>query len=182
MHLADLTPAVLRLQDGWRIRGKLQVISVTGGLLCLSEPLSQGCQVKVLFLTHAGPVLGDAEMLNRVPSGLQPFRFTTLCEDDRSRLQALIEPSMDQNHSDQDQLQKKRGDTYEGVWFCFKCTCGVVGWFVVPNHVNFGGLLSPILTGCCPKLHRTTIRGIDAERAWMAPEQKTPAWYPAKSN
>jgi len=185
MHLADLTPAVLRLQNGWRIRGKLQVISVTGGLLCLSKPLSQGCQVKVLFLTHAGPVLGAAEMLNSVPSGLQPFRFTTLCEDDWSRLQAMIQPSMDQSHSDHGQLRKQcilRGAVDEGVWFCFKCTCGAIGWFVVPNHVNFGGLLSPLLTGCCPKLHRTTLRGVDAEKAWMAPKQTTPAWYPAKSN
>jgi len=107
MHLAA-TPAVLRIRDGWRIHGKLQVISVTGGLLCLSKPLSQGCQVKVLFLTPAGPVFGAAEMLSRVPSGLQPFKFTTLDEDDRSRLRAVIQASMDQNRSDHEQLQKHR--------------------------------------------------------------------------
>lgn len=83
MHLVDVTPAVLGLQDSWRIRGKLEVISVTGGLLCLSKSLRQGCQVKVLFLTHAGPVLGAAEMRTTVPGGLQPFRFTTLGEVDR---------------------------------------------------------------------------------------------------
>jgi len=49
VRLTDTTPAVLRLQNGWRIPGKLQVISVTGGLLSLSKPLSQGCEVKVMF-------------------------------------------------------------------------------------------------------------------------------------
>ena len=91
MRLAESTPAVVRLQNGWRIPGKLQVISVTGGLLCLSKPLSQGCPVKLMFLTDAGPVLGAVEMLRPVPDGLQPFRFTTLDDDDRHRLQATLE-------------------------------------------------------------------------------------------
>ena len=108
MHLADITPAVLRLQNGWRVPGKLQVISVTGGLLSLSRPLSLGCQVKVMFLTHAGPVLGAAEMLSPVRSGLQPFRFTTLRDDDRSRLRAEIQSSMDRTISDHAQIEKYR--------------------------------------------------------------------------
>jgi len=107
-HLADITPAVLRLQNGWRVPGKLQVISVTGGLLRLSKPLSKGCQVKVMFVTQAGPVLGAAEMLSPVPSGLQPFRFTTLCEEDRSRVQAVIRSSTDQNCSHYQQIEKYR--------------------------------------------------------------------------
>jgi len=107
-HLADVTPAVLRLQNGWRVPGKLQVISVTGGLLSLSKPLSQGCQVKVMFVTQAGPVLGAAEMLSPVPSGLQPFKFTTLCHDDRSRLQAVIQSSTKHSCSDNTQIEKYR--------------------------------------------------------------------------
>lgn len=95
MRLAESTPAVVRLQNGWRIPGKLQVISVTGGLLCLSKLLSQGCPVKLMFLTEAGPVLGAVEMLSPVPGGLQPFRFTTLYDDDRHRLQAAIQSSQE---------------------------------------------------------------------------------------
>ena len=108
LHLVDITPAVLRLQNGWRVPGKLQVISVTGGLLSLTKPLSQGCQVKVMFVTQAGPVLGVAEMLSPVQRGLQPFRFTTLREDDRSRLRAVIQSSTDQNYSDHTQIEKYR--------------------------------------------------------------------------
>jgi hypothetical protein len=61
---AETTPAVLRCLDGHRVRGKLQVISLTGGLLWLSKPLGQGCQVKLMFLTRTGSVLGVAEMSN----------------------------------------------------------------------------------------------------------------------
>ena len=108
VRFADPTPAVLRLENGWRISGNLQVISVTGGLLCLSKPLSQGCQVKVMFVTHAGPVQGTGEMLSPVPSGLQPFKFTTLCADDRSRLRAVIQSSREQECSDHAQIEKYR--------------------------------------------------------------------------
>jgi len=70
----------------------------------------------------------------------------------------------------------------EGVWFLFKCSCGQTGWFVMPNHISFGGLLSPELTGYCPKLHRTTIRGTDIGNIWRSKDQKTPPWYPAVGN
>ena len=70
----------------------------------------------------------------------------------------------------------------EGVWFCFRCSCGATGWFVMPNNISFGGLLSPVLTGYCPKNHRTSIRGTDVGKIWRSKDQTTPAWYPAKSN
>lgn len=105
MRLAENTPAVVRLQDGWRIPGKLQVISVTGGLLCLSKLLSQGCQVKLMFLTEAGSVLGAVEMLSPVPGGLQPFRFTTLRDDDRRRLQAAIQSSQERSRREYQQIE-----------------------------------------------------------------------------
>lgn len=105
---AETTPAVVRLQNGWRVHGKLQVISVTGGLLCLSKPLSERSQVKLMFLTPTGPVLAGAEMLNRVPSGLQPFRFTALLHDDQCRLQAAIQVSQDQNRREYQQIEKHR--------------------------------------------------------------------------
>ena len=98
MHFADLTPAVLRLQNGWRVPGNLQVVSVTGGLLCLDKPLSQGCEVKLMFVTDAGPVLGTAEMLRPAPGGQQAFRFTTLSENDQSKLRTVIQSSMARNY------------------------------------------------------------------------------------
>jgi hypothetical protein len=105
---AETTPAVLRCQDGRRVPGKLQVISVTGGLLCLPDPLDQGSQVKLMFLIHGGSVLGAAEMLSPVSQKLQPFKFVRLYDDDHRRLQAAIQSSLDQNRHDHGQIERGR--------------------------------------------------------------------------
>ena len=105
---AEATPAVVRCQDGRRVPGKLQVISVTGGLLCLSDPLDQGSQVKVMFLTHGGSVLGAAEMLSPVSQKLQPFKFVRLYDDDHRRLQAAIQLSLNQNRHNHGQIERGR--------------------------------------------------------------------------
>ena len=91
--LADSTPAVLRFKDGRCTPGKLQVVSLTGGLLCLSNLLGQGSRVKLMFLTHSGPVLGAAEMLSPMSWTQQPFRFLVLDECDQRKLRAAIRSS-----------------------------------------------------------------------------------------
>jgi hypothetical protein len=93
-RLATVTPAALRFQDGRRTSGKLQVLSLTGGLLSLSKPLVQGSHIKLMFLTGAGSVLGGAEMLTPITSTLQPFRFISLAPDDRRRLGATIQATL----------------------------------------------------------------------------------------
>jgi hypothetical protein len=97
LRLAELTPAVLRFQDGRRASGQLQVISVTGGLLSLHPPLDRGSQVRLMFLTDKGTVLGTAEMLNPVSFGQQPFRFLEMEESDSVRLRATIQSSLNQD-------------------------------------------------------------------------------------
>lgn len=96
VRLPELTPAVVRIESGLRVAGNLEVVSLTGGLLSLSKPLNQGSQVKLMFVTETGPVLGDAEMLQREPAGAQAFKFTMLFDQDRSRLQAAIQSSQKQ--------------------------------------------------------------------------------------
>ncbi|HWW15937.1 MAG TPA: PilZ domain-containing protein [Candidatus Dormibacteraeota bacterium] len=105
---AEATPAVVRCQDGRRVPGKLQVISVTGGLLCLPDPLDQGSQVKLMFLIHGGSVLGAAEMLSPVSQKLQPFKFVRLYDDDHRRLQAAIQLSLNQNRHNHGQIERGR--------------------------------------------------------------------------
>jgi hypothetical protein len=107
INLADFTPAVLRFQDGQRASGKLQVLSVTGGLLSLPTPINQGSQVKVMFLTHTGPVLGAAEMLSPLTSTQQPFRFVSLPVDDRRRLGAAIQSTLHQHSLIKDAAEQK---------------------------------------------------------------------------
>jgi len=90
------------------VPGKLQVISLTGGLLCLPEPLEQGCLVKLMFLTRGGSVLGAAEMLSPISWKLQPFKFVRLYDDDQRRLQTAIQSSLDQNRRDVGQMERFR--------------------------------------------------------------------------
>ena len=105
---SETTPAVLRCQDGHRVPGQLKVISVTGGLLCLSKTLDLGLQVKLMFLTRSGSVLGAAEMLTPVSWSLQPFKFVGLYDDDQRRLQAAIQSSLDQNRQDHKKVERHR--------------------------------------------------------------------------
>jgi hypothetical protein len=97
LQFAHPTAAVLRFQSGLRIRGKLQVISVTGGLLYLDSPLDQGTRVHLMFLTDAGTVLGTAEMLPSLSGTQQPFRFVTIDENNEHRIRDVIQFSVDQN-------------------------------------------------------------------------------------
>ena len=76
------------------MRGKLLVISLTGGLLWVSKPLDMGSRVKLIFLTGKGSVLGAAEMLRPLSWTIQPFKFVKLFEDDEIRLQAAIQSSL----------------------------------------------------------------------------------------
>jgi hypothetical protein len=105
---AETTPAVLRYQDGRRVRATLKVVSVTGGLLSVSKPLDQGCPVKLMFLILGGSVLGAAEMLSPVTWGLQPFKFVKLDEDNEERLRTAIQTTVDQTRHDHWQTERFR--------------------------------------------------------------------------
>ena len=89
IRATEHTPVVLRFQSGDCVTGRLEVISSTGGLLCLPKPLIRGTRIKVMFLTQTGPVLGSAEMLSPVSWTQQPFRFVALASGDQRRLQAI---------------------------------------------------------------------------------------------
>src|SRR5579864_4356079 len=93
VQLGGSVLAAIRFDDGQRSRGKLYSISVTGGLLKLAKPLSQGDFVEIGFQTKVGTVIGMAEMLSptrKATDGiLQPFRFIALGDDDRNLRMAL---------------------------------------------------------------------------------------------
>ena len=95
VQLGDSVLAAIRLEDGRRTKGKLQTISVTGGLLHLPHSLGQGDFVEVAFQTQQGPVHGMAEILTptrKLTDGvLQPFRFVALEDDDHRRLRTSLD-------------------------------------------------------------------------------------------
>jgi hypothetical protein len=108
LNLSDLTPAVLRFEDGHRTQGQLEVISLTGGILSLPKPVVRQSRVKLMFVTPTGPVLGTAEMLKPVSWTQQPFRFVGLERDDQRRLQDSIQSSFGQVSKDQEWIDKYR--------------------------------------------------------------------------
>ena len=91
LQLASSIPVVLRHQDGHRIAGKLQCVSLTGGLIVPASLLPPGSMVKLIFVTPKGPVTGTAEMLRPVSSTEQPFRFAALPDSGQHRLRAVID-------------------------------------------------------------------------------------------
>ena len=107
-RLADLTPVVLRFTDGNRSAGNLKVVSVTGGLLSHSRPLTQGLTAKLMFLTSAGSVLGVAQMLTPLSWDQQPFRFVSMHHDDESRLQAAIQLCRERDRKQDQQIKRQR--------------------------------------------------------------------------
>ena len=108
VRFEEATPVVLRSADGRRCSGQLHVISVTGGLLCIRQPLQRGSVVKLMFLAKTGSVLGSAEMLSPVAWDRQPFRFVALHEDDQSRLHAAIQVSLEHTRRQDEQRGKER--------------------------------------------------------------------------
>jgi len=95
VQLGDTVLAAIRLEDGRRTKANLQTISVTGGLLRLTQSLVQGDFIEVAFQTQAGPVHGMAEALSPMRSMansvLQPFRFVAIEDDDHRRLRTSLE-------------------------------------------------------------------------------------------
>jgi hypothetical protein len=94
-------PALVKLNDGQKANGKLQIVSITGGLLQLARALSEGDFVEVAFQTQSGKVQGMAEMLNplrSVPGSVfQPFRFVALGDEDHQILKMIVESVADRS-------------------------------------------------------------------------------------
>ena len=101
VQLGDSVLAAIRLEDGRRTKGKLQTISVTGGLLRLAQSLAQGDFVEVAFQTQAGPVHGMAELLSPMRKMsdcvLQAFKFVAIEDDDHRRLRTSLDHVVERN-------------------------------------------------------------------------------------
>ncbi len=86
--------ALVLLENGRQIRGRMNQLSVNGGLVSLEAPLDESIRVTVLF--H----LGDTSVRCRVQmlfpmwatqGCLQPFRFLELPEPTRNSLKRELE-------------------------------------------------------------------------------------------
>jgi hypothetical protein len=79
------------MPDGRQQRGKLEVLSLNGGLLNMPNTLEQGSRLKLLFVTNTGPVLGAVEMLRPVSMDRQAFRFVGVERADQLRLRSTVQ-------------------------------------------------------------------------------------------
>ena len=117
VRLPRTIPAVLRSQDGRRRHGELQMVSLTGGLICLPKPLDCRSRVKLRFVTHAGTIHGSAEMLKPVSWDLQPFRFVAIDGNDQRKLRATIELHLGRNSCGEEPIDTYRANPTHGTFF-----------------------------------------------------------------
>jgi hypothetical protein len=83
-RVRGLIAGVVRLENGRQLPGKLQLLSVTGGLLELSSYLEERTWVDLTIYLSSGPVRATAEMMFPMLGAtayLQPFRFTSLGDE-----------------------------------------------------------------------------------------------------
>ena len=86
--------ALVVLENGRPIRGRMNQLSVNGGLLSLEQPLDEGIRVTVLF--HLGCTSVRCRALMMFPMWatkgcLQPFRYVDLPEASRASLNRELE-------------------------------------------------------------------------------------------
>jgi hypothetical protein len=77
------------LENGRQIRGRVNQLSVNGGLLSLEHPLDEAIRVTVLFHLGVTTIRCKARMMFPMwatQGCLQPFRFVDLPEQDRESL------------------------------------------------------------------------------------------------
>jgi hypothetical protein len=86
--------ALVVLENGRQIRGRMNQLSVNGGLVSLERPLDEGIRVTVLFHIGCTSVRCRAHMLFPMwatKGCLQPFRFLELPEASRASLNRELE-------------------------------------------------------------------------------------------
>jgi hypothetical protein len=103
VKLAGSVLALVRMESGKQIRVPLHQLSTSGGLLMLENPLDEGIKVEVMFHVGSCTVRSNAVMLFPMwatQGCIQPFEFSDLADDDRSKLEADLQKYLDQaaNH------------------------------------------------------------------------------------
>jgi len=86
--------ALVLLENGRQIRGRMNQLSVNGGLVSLEHPLDEGIAVTMVFHIGGTSIRCHARMLFPMwatQGCLQPFRFVELGEADRASLNRELE-------------------------------------------------------------------------------------------
>jgi hypothetical protein len=98
VKLAGTVLSLVRLENGRQTRGRLHMLSITGGLLNLAAPLDEGIKVELIFHVGQSTVRSKARMLFPMwatQGYLQPFEFSDLSEKERSSLGVDLQRLLD---------------------------------------------------------------------------------------
>jgi len=94
VKLAGSILALVVLESGRQIRGRMNQLSVNGGLAAFEQPLDEGIRVTVLFHVGGTSVRCRAQLMFPMwatQGCLQPFRFLELPEESRAGLTRELE-------------------------------------------------------------------------------------------
>jgi hypothetical protein len=86
--------ALVLLENGRQIRGRMSQLSINGGLVSLEQPLDEGIRVTVVFHLGVTSVRCRGQMLFPMwatQGCLQPFRFLELSDGSRTSLSRELE-------------------------------------------------------------------------------------------
>ena len=86
--------ALVVLENGRQVRGRMSQLSGNGGLVSLERPLDEGIRVTLLFHLGCTSIRCRAQMLFPMwatKGCFQPFRFLELHEDSRASLNRELE-------------------------------------------------------------------------------------------
>ena len=91
--LQGIVSASIHLENGRHLTGKLQTLSVTGGLLDLAVYLDERTSISLMFRLTPGILQSKAQLLFPMRGGmgyLQPFRFTQIGIAERKTIDAEV--------------------------------------------------------------------------------------------
>jgi hypothetical protein len=91
VRLAGVILALIQLENGRQVRGRVHQLSATGGLLQLDDPLDEGIEVQVIFHLRNSTVRSKAAVLFPMwatQGCLQPFEFKDLAKENRRILES----------------------------------------------------------------------------------------------
>lgn len=86
--------ALVLLENGRQIRGRMSQLSINGGLVSLEQPLDEGIRVTVVFHLGITSIRCRGQMLFPMwatQGCLQPFRFLELSATSRASLSRELE-------------------------------------------------------------------------------------------
>ncbi len=84
----------MRLPNRREVRGKLHLLSTTGGLMHVETPLDENLKVELIFHLGKITIREKAEIMFPMwatQGWLQPFRFVDLPEDRKTALQTSLQ-------------------------------------------------------------------------------------------